>query len=74
MRNIIKEEIVSYLEEKAIAEAQQQAAAIALKHKKEGTNPPKGSASESMMDMSEDELEKLASTKHKGIPEKVTDA
>jgi len=56
------------LSEKAESKDQQRAAGIALKHKREGTKPPKGSASEEMMKMSTKELEKFAGTKHKGLP------
>lgn len=56
------------LSEKAVSKDQQRAAGIALKHKKEGTKPAKGSASAGMMNMSTKELEKLAGTKHKGLP------
>ena len=59
--------------EEALSIRQQKAAAIALKHKKEGTKPEAGTASASMMDMSVSELEKFAKTKHKGLPEKVDD-
>ena len=60
------------LSEKAESKDQQRAAGIALKHKREGTKPPKGSASEEMMKMSTKELEKFAGTKHKGLPKKKT--
>ena len=62
------------LAEKAVSQSQQQAAGIALKHKREGTKPPAGSASESMMSMSVAELEKFAGTKHKGLPDKVSES
>jgi len=65
------ESLQSKLSEKAVSQNQQQAAGIALKHKKAGTKPPKGSASASMMNMSTAELEKFAGTKHKGLPDKV---
>ncbi len=58
------------LKEKATSQSQQQAAGIALKHKREGTKPKKGSASAEMMSMSKSELEKVAGTKHKGLPDK----
>ena len=60
------------VDEKAVSQDQQQAAGIALKHKREGTKPQKGSASEEMMKMSTKELEKFAGTKHKGLPNKKT--
>jgi hypothetical protein len=56
------------LSEKAVSKDQQRAAGIALKHKRKGTQPAKGSASASMMNMSTKELEKLAGTEHKGLP------
>jgi len=56
--------------EKAESEAQQKAAGIALKHKREGTKPKAGSASAEMMSMSEKDLEDFAGTKHSGIPAK----
>lgn len=62
------------LQEKAVSTSQQQAAGIALKHKREGTKPPAGSASESMMSMSIAELEKIAGTRHKGLPDHVNES
>jgi hypothetical protein len=56
--------------EKAVSQNQQQAAGIALKHKREGTKPKEGTASAEMMSMSVAELEKMAGTKHSGLPEK----
>lgn len=49
---------------------QQIAAAIALKAKKEGKKPKAGTASAQMAKMSQEELEKFAKTKHKGLPKK----
>lgn len=63
-----KQSLRAKLAEKAESKDQQRAAGIALKHKREGTMPPKGSASEEMMKMSTKELEKFAGTKHKGLP------
>lgn len=60
----------------AVSKNQQRAAAIALKAKKEGTvdQLPKGSASKGMAtSMSQKELEKFASTEHKGLPKKVNE-
>lgn len=78
---LTNEELKSYkgslaakLQEKAVSTSQQQAAGIALKHKREGTSPPAGSASESMMSMSIAELEKIAGTKHKGLPDHVDES
>jgi len=68
----ISERTDTPIEEKAVSKDQQRAAGIALKHKREGTKPQKGSASEEMMKMSTKELEKFAGTKHKGLPEKKT--
>lgn len=59
------------LNERAVSKAQQQAAAIALKDKREGKKPQKGTASASMSDMSTAELEKFAGTKRKGLPKHV---
>lgn len=61
------------LAEKAASTAQQQAAGIALQHKRAGTRPKPGTASASMMDMSTAELEKIAGTSHKGLPTHVDD-
>lgn len=78
---LTNEELKSYkgslaakLQEKAVSTSQQQAAGIALKHKREGTTPPAGSASASMMSMSTAELEKIAGTKHKGLPDHVDES
>jgi hypothetical protein len=49
---------------------QQIAVAIALKAKKEGKKPKAGTASAQMVKMSQEELEKFARTKHKGLPKK----
>jgi len=59
------------IEEKAESEAQQKAAGAALSAKRGET--PKSElqgASKEMLDMSEKELEKIAGTKHSGIPAK----
>lgn len=56
------------VKEKAVSKDQQRAAAIALKHKREGTKPKPGTASAEMMSMSTSDLEKYAGTKHKGLP------
>lgn len=61
------------MKEKAESEAQAIAARIALKHKREGTKPEKGSASEQMMKMSEKDLEDFTKMK-KGAPYKVEEA
>ena len=66
----MKEEVE--LDEKAESQAQAIAARIALKHKRKGTKPESGSASEDMMKMSEKDLEDYTKTK-KGAPEKVKD-
>lgn len=58
----------------AKSKAQQKAAGAALSAKRGDT--PKGKlqgASKSMMSMSEKELEKMVSTRHKGKPEHVGD-
>jgi hypothetical protein len=49
---------------------QQIAAAIALKAKKEGKKPKAGTASAQMAKMSQEDLEKFARTKHKGLPKR----
>lgn len=59
------------IDEKAVSKSQQQAAGAALAAKR-GDSPKsklKG-ASKEMMGMSKKELEKIASTKHKGLPKK----
>jgi len=56
------------LMEKAVSKAQQKAAGAALAAKR-GDGKAVG-ASKEMMDMSTKELEKIAGTKHKGLPEK----
>ena len=69
---IIKEEIQAVLKEKAVSQAQQQAAGAALAVKR-GEAPKSGlkGGSKSMVNMTQKELEKIASTKHKGLPKKV---
>ena len=52
------------------SQAQQQAAGIALAAKKSGKHLKLGTPSASMEKMSSKELEKFASTKHKGLPKK----
>jgi len=66
-----KEKLAKKLSERAASTDQRRAAAIALKHKKEGTKPQAGSASESMMSMSVAELEKMASGSEEGLPKSV---
>ncbi len=58
-------------EKKAVSGAQQRAAAIALKAKREGHRPKKGTASAAMTDMSTAELKKFAKTKRTGLPKHV---
>lgn len=58
------------LKERAESKAQRRAAAIALKHKKEGTTPEAGSASAEMMDMSVSDLEDFASGSEQDLPNK----
>lgn len=55
---------------------QQRAAAIALSAKRKGEvdELPDGAAKDMAQSMSEEELDKLASTKHKGLPEKKKEA
>ena len=59
--------------EMATSQNQAIAARIALKHKKEGTMPPKGTASHSMMDMTTKQLHDYTHAK-KGAPKKVEEA
>jgi hypothetical protein len=69
-----KQVLESYIAERAVSKSQQQAAGAALAAKK-GDAPAsklKG-ASKAMAKMSTKELEKIAGTKHKGLPEKVTE-
>jgi hypothetical protein len=56
--------------EKAVSQAQQQAAGIALAAKRSGKKPAGKGAAAEMAKMPEKELEKFAKTKHKGLPEK----
>lgn len=63
----------NFVTEKAESQAQAIAARIALKHKREGTQPEKGSASAEMMKMSEKDLEDFTKAK-KGAPEKVEES
>lgn len=65
------ESLRAKLAEKAVSQSQQQAAGIALSHKRKGTRPEAGTASAEMMSMSVAELEKMAGTKHKGLPDHV---
>ena len=58
------------LNEKAVSISQQQTAAIELKKRKEGKKKTKSG----MGSMSTSELEKFASTKHKGLPKHVTES
>lgn len=62
-------------EKKAVSRSQQQAAGAALAAKR-GDAPKAGlkGASKEMMDMSKKELEKIAGTKHKGLPKHVDEA
>lgn len=72
---LAKQVLESYIAEKAVSKSQQQAAGAALAAKR-GDAPKsklKGS-SKAMMKMSTKELEKIAGTKHKGLPEKVDES
>jgi hypothetical protein len=66
MQDIVK----TALSERAVSKSQQQAAGAALAAKR-GKGKAKG-ASKEMMKMSTKELEKIAGTKHKGLPKKKT--
>lgn len=68
------ESLRAKLAEKAVSQSQQQAAGIALSHKRKGTKPEAGTASASMMNMSVAELEKIAGTRHKGLPDHVDES
>lgn len=59
--------------EMATSQNQAIAARIALKHKREGTMPPKGTASHSMMGMSEKQLHDYTKAE-KGAPKKVEES
>lgn len=65
----------SFIAEKAVSKSQQQAAGAALAAKR-GDAPKAGlkGASKEMMGMSKKELEKIAGTKHKGLPKHVDEA
>jgi len=68
------ESLQAKLQEKAVSQSQQQAAGIALAAKRSGKKPKAGTASAEMMSMSVAELEKLAGTKHKGLPDHVDES
>ena len=65
-----KATLTKRLKERAESKAQRRAAAIALKHKKEGTRPEAGTASAEMMDMSIADLEDFAKGSEEGLPDK----
>lgn len=58
----------------AVSKAQQQTAGIALAAKKKGTTKGLKEPAKSMAKMSKSELEKFASTKHKGLKKHVTES
>lgn len=58
----------------AASKAQQQAAGAALAAKEKGTTKGLKGASKAMAKMSKKELEKIASTKHKGLPKHVKES
>ena len=58
----------------AVSKAQQQAAGAALAAKKKGTTSGLKGAAKSMAKMTKKELEKVASTKHKGLPKHVNES
>ena len=60
----------SQLDEKAVSQAQQQAAGIALAAKRKGEKPKGKGAAAQMAKMSKKDLEDFAGTKHKGLPKK----
>lgn len=65
-----KSTLAKKLAEKAESKAQRRAAAIALKHKKEGTKPEAGTASAEMMNMSIADLEDFASGSEEDLPDR----
>jgi len=68
-----KQVLESYIAERAVSKSQQQAAGAALAAKKGNAAKSKlKGASKAMAKMSTKELEKIAGTKHKGLPEKAT--
>lgn len=70
-----KQVLESYIAEKAVSKSQQQAAGAALAAKRGDAAKSKlKGASKAMAKMSTKELEKIAGTKHKGLPEKVDEA
>jgi hypothetical protein len=68
--SVVTESVVM---EKAVSKSQQQAAGAALAAKKSGDTSKLKGASKEMAKMSKTELDKIASTKHKGLPKKKTD-
>jgi uncharacterized membrane-anchored protein YjiN (DUF445 family) len=58
----------------AVSKAQQQAAGAALAAKKKGKTAGLKGAAKSMAKMSKKELEKVASTKHKGLPKHIKES
>lgn len=58
----------------AVSKAQQQAAAIALKAKEKGSKKDLKGPAKSMSKMSKAELEKIASTKRKGLPKHIKES
>jgi len=63
-----KSDLAEPIAEKAVSQAQQQAAAIALKARRSGKKLQAGTASAEMAKMPKAELEKFASTARKGLP------
>ena len=65
------EESVDHLEEKAVSTAQQRLMGAALAYKRGEVTDVPDSVKKVADTMSMKELEKFASTKHKGLPDKV---
>ena len=65
-----KHSLKQRLQEKSVSKAQQRAAGIALAAKRKGETPKGDGAAAQMADMSIDDLEDFAGTKHKGLPDK----
>lgn len=70
LKDEYKASLYSKLQERAVSPEQQKAAGIALKHKRAGTKPPSGTPAADMIDMSKEDLEDFAATKHKDAKKK----
>lgn len=70
IKEMLGESARQNIQERAKSKKQQQAAGIALAAKKKGEKPKGKGAAAQMANMSKKELEKFASTPHKGLPVK----